>query len=95
MTNFSAPIARDDTLLGVCQSLGEDFGFHPNLLRVTLGVGLLWHPLVIISVYATLAVLLAAARWAFPDPRAKSLPVAEVQSAPTVAEEQEVMPLAA
>ena len=27
-------IARDDTLLGVCQAIGEDFGFHPNFLRV-------------------------------------------------------------
>ena len=25
---------RSDTMLGVCQALGEDFGFHPNILRI-------------------------------------------------------------
>ena len=94
-TRFSAPIARDDTRRGVCQSLGEDFGFNPNWLRVALGVGLLASPVGVIAVYASLAVLLAAARWIFPDPRAKSEPEVEWQPAQAVAEEQEALPLAA
>ena len=42
---------RDDTFFGVCEALGEDFGFHPNLLRLPLGVALLWNPAVILSLY--------------------------------------------
>jgi phage shock protein C len=94
-TSFSAPVARDDTLLGVCQSLGEDFGFNPNWLRVALGVGLLWSPVGVISLYAALAVMLAVARWVFPDPRAKSEPEVEWQPVSAPAEEQEPLPLAA
>jgi phage shock protein C len=94
-TNFSAPIARDDTLLGVCQSLGEDFGFNPNWLRVALGAALLWNPLAIVTLYAALAVMLAAARWALPDPRNATQPEAEEAPAAPVTEEKEALPLAA
>src|ERR1043166_10247988 len=34
------PLTREDTLLGVCEALGEDFRFNPLLLRVALGAGL-------------------------------------------------------
>jgi len=94
-TSYSAPIARDDTLLGVCQALGEDFGFNPNWLRVALGAALLWNPLAVITLYAALAVMLAAARWILPDPRAASAPETEWQPAPAAAEEAEALPLAA
>jgi phage shock protein C len=94
-TDFSAPIARDDTLLGVCQSLGEDFGFNPNWLRVALGVALLWIPVATVALYAALAVLLAAARWILPDPRNATQPEAEPQPAAAAAEQAEALPLAA
>jgi phage shock protein C len=94
-SKFSAPIARDDTLLGVCQSLGEDFGFNPNWLRVALGAAVLWNPVAVITLYAALAVLLAAARWALPDPRAATQVEAEPAPAAPVAEENEALPLAA
>lgn len=95
-TAYSAPIVRDDTMLGVCQSLGEDFGFNPNWLRVALGVSLLWNPIAVITIYFTLAVLLTAARLIFPDPRAKSAREAEFQPAPAAAsEEAETLQLAA
>jgi phage shock protein C len=95
-TSFSAPIARDDTLLGVCQSLGEDFGFNPNWLRVGLGAALLWNPVGVIAVYGALAVMLAVSRWTLPDPRAKSRPEADWTPAPAAAEdESRELPLAA
>jgi phage shock protein C len=94
-TTFSHPIVRDDTLLGVCQSLGEDFGFNPNFLRVALGVSLLWNPVAVVAAYAMLAVLLAAARWILPDPRNATRPDAEAQPAARPAEQDEAMPLAA
>jgi len=98
-TTFSNPISRDDTLLGVCQSLGEDFGFNPNWLRVVLGAALIWNPLAVIGLYATLALLLAGARWAFPDPRraaeAKAEREAEEAAERAAFEQDEPLQLAA
>ena len=62
------PAARNDTMLGVCQSLGEDFGLHPNILRVAFGVGLIVAPLAVIAAYAAMAVIVALNHWIFPRP---------------------------
>jgi phage shock protein C len=62
---------RDDTFFGICEALGQDLGFNANLLRVALGVAVLWNPVVVLSVYAGLGVLVAVSRFAFPDRRAK------------------------
>lgn len=64
----TAPWARDDTLLGVCQELGEDFGFNPLWLRIAFGVALLFQPLAAIGGYVALAGIIALARWLVPDP---------------------------
>jgi phage shock protein C len=58
---------RDDTLLGVCEAIGEDLGFHPNYLRVTLAVLLLWNPTVIICGYAAAATVVLASRLLWPN----------------------------
>jgi phage shock protein PspC (stress-responsive transcriptional regulator) len=68
MSSFQ-PIARNDTMLGVCQSLGEDFGFNPNYLRILFGVSLLWNPLVMLVVYPILAIVIAFSHWLFPNAR--------------------------
>jgi phage shock protein PspC (stress-responsive transcriptional regulator) len=73
------PAARNDTMLGVCQSLGEDFGIHPNILRVAFGVGLIVQPVASIAGYLALAVVIALSHWAFPKPRpADESAVAEI-----------------
>ena len=36
--------ARDHTILGICEALGEDLGFNPVFLRVPLAVCLLLNP---------------------------------------------------
>ena len=61
--------ARDDTMFGVCEAIGEDFGFNPNILRILFGVGLLWGPVTAIGLYAGCALLVAASRWLVPNPR--------------------------
>lgn len=61
--------ARDDTMFGVCEALGEDFGFNPNLLRVLVGVGLLLNPFVAAGAYAAFGALVAVSRWLVPDLR--------------------------
>lgn len=55
---LNSVFARSDTMLGVCQALGEDFGFNPNLLRIVFGVALLWNPFAVIGIYFGLGVML-------------------------------------
>lgn len=62
-------IARDDTMLGICQALGEDFGFNPIYLRILISVPLLWNPAISLGAYATLGVLVLFSRLVFPNPR--------------------------
>ena len=70
--------ARDDTFFGVCHALGEDFGFHPNWLRLALGVGLLASPTAVVAIYAGLAVIVGFSRLLAPNPRRPAAqPVAE------------------
>lgn len=72
---------RNDTFLGVCQALGEDFGFHPNWLRVALSAGLLWNPYAVIGTYLGIGVIVAFSRFFFPklDPAAPAVGEAEVK----------------
>ena len=35
---------RNDTILGVCEAIGTDFGFNPNWLRVAFCVPMFWNP---------------------------------------------------
>jgi phage shock protein PspC (stress-responsive transcriptional regulator) len=62
-------IARDHTVLGVCEALGEDFGFNPLYLRITLSVLLLWNPSVIFGAYLSAGLVVLLLRLLVPDPR--------------------------
>ena len=57
---------RNDTILGVCQSLGEDFGFNPNYLRIALILPLFWMPVEMIALYFGLGLVVLASRTLFP-----------------------------
>lgn len=61
--------ARDHTILGICEALGEDFGFNPVFLRVPLAVCLLLSPWAVVATYAGLGVLVAFTRLVAPNPR--------------------------
>ncbi len=61
---------RHDTILGVCEALGQDFGFNANWLRLALSVALLFAPVAILSAYVGLGVLVLASRLLFPARRA-------------------------
>jgi phage shock protein C len=70
--------ARDHTLFGVCEGLGEDFGFNPLFLRVPLAALLLVNPVAVVAAYAGGAALVLASRLLIPNPRpaAAALPAA-------------------
>jgi phage shock protein C len=83
-TSQPSLIARDHTLLGVCEALGEDFGFNPVFLRVPFAALLLVNPAAVIGTYLALAVLVFLTRRVSPNPKsAASAPA--VEAAPTVA----------
>jgi phage shock protein PspC (stress-responsive transcriptional regulator) len=42
---------RPDTLLGVCEGIGREFGIHPNILRLAFAVPMIWNPVAVISTY--------------------------------------------
>lgn len=59
---------RPDTLFGVCEGVGRDFGFNPNYLRVALAVSMIWNPVAVLAAYALLGVAVAVSRWVAPAP---------------------------
>ena len=62
-------LTRDDTFFGVCQALGEDFRFPPNLLRLGFALAFFWNPIVVVGAYFAVGILVALTRFIAPDPR--------------------------
>lgn len=60
---------RDDTFFGVCQALGEDFGFNPLFLRVSFALALFFNPLAAIAGYVGAGLVVAASRLIVREPR--------------------------
>jgi phage shock protein PspC (stress-responsive transcriptional regulator) len=63
------PFTREDTLFGVCQAIGEDFGFNPLLLRIAFGAGLFLNPMLAIGGYAAAGAIVLISRLVAPNPR--------------------------
>ena len=68
-TNQAQPnlLFRNDTILGVCEAIGQDFGFHPNWLRVALALAFYFNPVAVIGTYVALGALVAVSRWVAPN----------------------------
>lgn len=62
-------LTRDDTFLGICEAIGEDFRFNPFFLRVGLGVLLLFNPLAALGGYAAAGLIVGLSRLLAPNPR--------------------------
>lgn len=62
-------LARPDTLLGVCQSIGEDLGINPTWLRVAFASMVFVNFGLAVGVYLGLGLIVAAIRWFHPAPR--------------------------
>ena len=87
-------VLRNDTILGVCEAIGQDFGFNPNWLRLAFCAPIYWNPGLVLAVYLGLGLLVAATRFAFPDryadvPNAAPAPVIEPDT--TLVEERELI----
>ena len=65
---FSNNVAlRNDTILGVCEALGHDLGFNPNFLRVPLGAGIIFAPVMMVGIYLALGAVVFVSRTFFPN----------------------------
>ena len=57
---------RSHTILGVCEAIGEDFGFNPVLLRIPFAASVIYSPMLAIGVYLALGAFVMASRLLFP-----------------------------
>jgi phage shock protein C len=74
-------VLRNDTLLGVCEAIGQDFGFHGNWLRLAFAILLFWFPLEAVGTYLALGLVVLMSRLIYPDVR----PAAAAAAAPAEA----------
>ena len=58
---------RSHTILGVCEAIGEDFGFNPIFLRAPLAASVLYSPAWAIGVYLALGMVVLGSRLLFPN----------------------------
>lgn len=78
-TKLAAP---KDNLLGICNALGEDFGFNPLWLRLALGCAFVIQPVNVVIGYLALGLVVLASRLAFPETR--KLPLSETARGETL-----------
>ena len=86
---------RSHTILGVCEGIGEDFGFNPVLLRVPLATIVLFNPMYAIGAYLTLGVVVLASRLIFPKAKATENAAAPMTAVPASIRADEDLQLAA
>ena len=69
---------RSHTILGVCEAVGEDFGFNPIFLRIPFAASVLWSPTWAIAAYFALGAVVLLSRVLFPKAKSAA-PVVETQ----------------
>jgi len=60
---------RSHTIFGVCEGIGEDFGFNPVFLRIPFAAIVLYSPLVAVGAYLALGLVVLASRLLAPAPK--------------------------
>ena len=76
---------RSHTILGVCEAIGEDFGFNPTLLRIPFAASVLYSPMWAIVAYFAVGALVLTSRLLFP--KAKVVAAGQVPVEVPAAEE--------
>lgn len=71
MTTNQTPLPlRNDTLLGVCEAIGQDFGFNPLWLRLAFIPPMFFSATYTIAAYLALGAVVATTRYFAPNKRA-------------------------
>ena len=92
MTNQTPLPLRNDTILGVCEAIGQDFGFNPLWLRLAFGAPVFISPMYAIGAYLLLGAIVATTRYFSPN-KAASEQVVDARAVEVV--EQEELAIAA
>ena len=92
MTNQTPLPMRNDTILGVCEAIGQDFGFNPIWLRLAFVGTIFVAPAAGMATYLGLGLVVAATRYFAPSKpaseqlvNAKAVDMAEADSLPMAA----------
>ncbi len=83
ITAATAPrkvFARPDTMFGICEAIGRDLGFNPDLLRIALGFSVIFSLTIPFMIYAALGVIVLISRLIAPVRGTKA--TAEVTALP-------------
>jgi phage shock protein C len=67
MTNQTPLPLRNDTILGVCEAIGRDFGFNPLWLRLAFIAPIFFAPVATVLAYLGLGLVVAATRLLSPN----------------------------
>ena len=92
MTNQTPLPLRNDTILGVCEAIGQDFGFNPLWLRLAFIPPMFFSAGWTIAAYLGLGVVVAASRYFAPNKPA-SQQLVDLTSVEVV--EDDALPIAA
>jgi len=95
MRGIGSIVCRDDTLLGACYGLAEDFGFSPLYLRIGFALLLFWSPAASFGAYAALWTVVAITRIVAPGPAAAAAAPTTEAVEPAKGGGREPLPLAA
>jgi phage shock protein PspC (stress-responsive transcriptional regulator) len=91
MTSQTPLPLRSDTILGVCEAIGQDFGFNPLWLRLAFVLPVFISPMYAIGAYLALGAVVATTRYFAPNKPASE----QVVDAKAVLVEQEELAIAA
>ena len=81
MTNQTPLPLRNDTILGVCEAIGQDFGFNPLWLRLAFIAPIFFAPMLSAGAYLGLGLIVLATRVLVRDRKAASPQLVSVNSA--------------
>lgn len=86
---------RRDTFFGICEAVGQDFGFNPLWLRLAFVAPLFFFPVQTFIGYFALGLVVLASRLAFPAKAAAQPAPSAIEAAAPQAEKTEELALAA
>jgi phage shock protein PspC (stress-responsive transcriptional regulator) len=96
MTNQTPLPLRNDTILGVCEAIGRDFGFNPLWLRLAFIAPLFFAPTATIAAYLGLGVIVGLINWFSPDKQNEAPHLVSSHEIATAnAEADDALPIAA
>ncbi len=86
---------RRDTFFGICEAVGQDFGFNPLWLRLAFIAPLFFFPVESVAAYFGLGIVVLGSRLLFPARRAAAAPALTTIAGDTHGTSRDDMALAA